>query len=164
MLNVPVRVTVRLPGIESKPCECPTGYRRYGSRCLTLLEPQPYAIDICYKVGGDLAVPRSADEWEQIQLAAVQLQTEPLAKIWVGAYQYDVIDNVLVYKGWDNCGPIVLDSFWAAGQPTGTGDVFYAPPGVPDVAPGWYIETNWRAVSYRPLCQLQACYRPDCVV
>ena len=167
MLNVPVRVTVRLPGIESKPCECPTGYRRYGSRCLTLPERPAwsgYASNICHNdVSGEPAVPRSADEWEQIQLAAVELQTEPLAKIWLGVYPY-VIDNVLVYTGEDNCGPIVPDSFWAAGQPTGTGAVLYAPPGVPDTAPGWYVQPYGSAASFRPLCQLRACYRPDCVV
>ena len=144
-------------GSESFPCSCPNEFRRYGSRCLRLLD-QPVndseADSACSALGAHLAVPRSQEEYDMIELAASELQTGPLRKIWLGLFQH----NIDTWLAGDGCWSI-KQYFWALGQPvTGYYKVSHSPRGLTD-NPGWHSEHNG---TFLPLCQLRFCYRRDC--
>ena len=155
--------------VSDERCGCPSGFHRFGARCLMLLDqPETNSHDAEFKcrnrdsfvdvLYATLAVPRSKAENDQMKLAAVQLQTSSLTKTWLGVYQLDNGSGL----GNDNCW--VTQFFWASGQ---VGSLFnpvsYSPPGVTVGKGGWYLESwNVEAPGYKPLCQLAFCYRPDC--
>ena len=152
-------------GTAGDDCGCPMGFRRYGSRCLLLLEPaKDYwnADGYCMeKYNSTLAVPHSPEEQRQIEAAALDVLTgSNLTKVWLGPFKGEHSDS---WSGFEGCGPIDESEFyWASGQPDDpTRFVAYAPPGTAE-SDGWYTH-GLNAGPFRPLCQLHYCYRPDCI-
>ena len=152
-------------GTGSRPCNCPNEFRRYGSRCLRVLEPVKTwveAIKKCYDLGAHLAVPRSQAENDKVALAAAELQMEPRYMVWLGIETK--IGSASRWVGTtDGCGDIE-DHFWAYGQPDNhtwpEPYVAYSPPGSV-YSSGWHTMPD-NSRPHRPLCQLDNCYRPDC--
>ena len=146
-------------GNTSDPCGCPDGFRRYGTRCLLvldqLIEDWWDAVMACWKFDAKLAVPRSEAENELLKLAAIQLQAEPVQRVWLGIQRWS--GKWICY---DSCGPI-QHYFWATGQPVPDNTSDYVALEPQGMASGWYgvPETSG---PYRPLCQLSSCFRPDC--
>ena len=117
------------------------------------------ATERCGEMGGQLATPWSEAENDQVKLAAVELQTPPLKMVWLG---------ILGGGPWFSAEYCftrqIQEYFWASGQPDNSTSperyVAYSPPGLVN-------HTGWHNVPFeygplRSLCQLQACYRPDC--
>ncbi|KAF0294028.1 C-type lectin domain family 6 member A [Amphibalanus amphitrite] len=120
---------------------CPVNYTTAESRCTG---PRAH-----------LAVPRSDAE----QSCALQMIGDQLA--WLGLTD---VDDDGVFIGADGCGVATASSpFWAPDEPDSLPLQYYA---VLAAAPSGFGE-GWHdnvpdQLRY-PLCQLPACYRPDCV-
>ena len=107
----------------------------------------------CAALGAHLAVPRS----EQENQCAVTLSVGD--DVWLG-----VTDRVTegAWIGSDTCGGVTAPaSWWEPGEPNNSGDTFNADCIYIRLTGKW-ADWDCPTLSF-PLCQLELCYRGDCL-